>query len=183
VEEEARMNIKRLCLWLLIFFALLLYVLLFERTDAPKPEAVMPAETYERVFPMETADILDVVVSDGEKTVRLIRKDNEIRVIEPTGMRASKDLISSLLDAIVGAVMIDELEPGEDKAPYGLDPPAFSVQVYTSGSTEPITLLLGSNAPSTVNMYAFLPQQNRTVLLGTYLRFTLRTFLDNVKVD
>jgi hypothetical protein len=77
--------------------------------------------------------------------------------------------------------MIDELEPGENKALYGLDPPAFSVQVYTDDTAEPLTLLLGTNAPSTVNMYAFLPQQNRTVLLGTYLRFTLRTFLDNVK--
>lgn len=177
------MNSKRLALWLLIFCGLLAYVLLFERTDAPETVAVLPAETYERVFPVETSGIIGVLVSDGERTVRLDREDKQMRVVEPAGMRASSDLIGSLMDAITGAVMIDELEPEEDRSIYGLDPPAFTLQVYSSGNTDPITLLLGSNAPSTVNMYAHLPQQNRTVLLGTYLRFSLKTFLDNVKED
>jgi hypothetical protein len=177
------MNLKRLAFWSLLFSALLVYVLLFEKTDAPQPEAVLPAETYERVFPLETADITGIRVSDGEKTVRLVREDRELRVIEPAGAQVSADLIESLLDAITGAVMIDELEPGEDQTIYGLAPPAFSLQVYTRADAEPRTLLLGTNAPSMINMYASLPQQNRTVLLGTYLRFTLKTFLDNVQVE
>lgn len=175
------MNLKRLAFWFLLFSALLAYVLLFEKTDAPKPEAVLPAETYERVFPMESDDISGVVVSDKEKSVRLARQGREMRVVEPAGAHVSADLIDSLLDAIAGAVMIDELEPGEDQAIYGLDPPAFSLQVYTGEDAEPRTLLLGTNAPSMINMYASLPQQNRIVLLGTYLRFTLKTFLDNVQ--
>lgn len=177
------MNLKRLAFWFLIFCALLVYVLLFERTDAPQPAAVLPAETYERVFPMESADITGVIASDGKKTVRLVRQGREIRVVEPAGEQVSADLIDSLLDAIVGAVMIDELEPGEDQTIYGLDPPAFSLQVYTRADAEPRTILLGTNAPSMINMYASLPQQNRIVLLGTYLRFTLKTFLENVKED
>ena len=177
------MNIKRLALWSLIFCGLLAYVLLFERTDAPKTVAVLPAETYERVFPVESAGIIGVHVNDGERTVRLARENTHMRVVEPAGMRASQDLIGSLIDAIAGAVMIDELEPEEDRSIYGLDPPAFTLQVYTTDRTTPITLLLGANAPSTVNMYAHLPQQGRTVLLGTYLRFSLQTFLDNVKAD
>jgi hypothetical protein len=183
VEEAARMNLKRLAFWFLIFCSLLVYVLFFERTDAPQPEAVLPAETYERVFPLETADITGVLVSDGKKTVRLARKDGELQVIEPAGARASADIIDSLLGAIEGAVMIDELEPGEDRTIYGLDPPALSLQVYTQDSAQPLTLLLGTNAPSMINMYASLPQQNRTVLIGTYLRFTLKSFLENVKVE
>ncbi len=175
------MNVKRLAIWFLLFSGLLVYVLLFEKTDAPQPVAVMPAETYERVFPVESADIISVLVSDGKKTVRLARVNQKMAVIEPSGAHASKDLINSLLDAIAGAVMIDELEPGKDQTIYGLDPPAFSLQISTPERTKPLTLLLGANAPSTVNMYAFLPQPNRTVLLGTYLRFTLQTFLDNVK--
>jgi hypothetical protein len=177
------MNVKRLALWFLIFCGLLIYVLLFERADAPQPVAVMPAETYERVFPLETADIIGILVSDGEKTVRLARSDEKMNVVEPAGSRASTDLINSLVNAIAGAVMIDELEPGKDETLYGLDPPAFTLKVYTSDTTEPQTLLLGANAPSTVNMYASLPQQNRIVLLGTYLRFSLRTFLDNVRPE
>ena len=54
------MNLKRLAFWSLLFSALLVYVLLFERTDAPQPVAVLPAETYERVFPVETADITGI---------------------------------------------------------------------------------------------------------------------------
>ena len=132
---------------------------------------------------LESDDISGVVVSDGKKTVRLARQNGEMLVVEPSGARASADLIDSLLDAIAGAVMIDELEPSKDQTIYGLDPPAFSLQVYTRDDAEPLTLLLGSNAPSMINMYASLPQQNRTVLLGTYLRFTLKSFLENVKVD
>ena len=115
--------------------------------------------------------------------MRLARQNGEMLMVEPSGARASADLIDSLLDAIAGAVMIDELEPSEDQTIYGLNPPAFSLQVYTRDNAEPLTLLLGTNAPSMINMYASLPQQNRTVLLGTYLRFTLKTFLENVKVD
>ena len=177
------MNVKRLALWFFLFCGLLVYVLLFESTDAPQPVAVMPAETYERVVPLETADIIGVLVSDGEKTVRLARSDEKMNVVEPTGAHASTDLINSLLNAIAGAVMIDELEPGKDETLYGLDPPAFTLQIYTPDNPEPHTLLLGANAPSTINMYASLPQQTRIVLLGTYLRFTLRTFLDNVKAE
>jgi hypothetical protein len=106
-----------------------------------------------------------------------------MNVVEPAGAHASTDLINSLLNAIAGAVMIDELEPGEEQEIYGLDPPTFTLEVYTSENAEPQTLLLGANAPSTVNMYAFLPHQNRTVLLGTYLRFSLQTFLDNVRPE
>ena len=175
------MNVKRLALWFLIFCGLLIYVLLFESTDAPQPVAVMPAETYERVFPLETADIIGVLVSDGEKTVRLARSDEKMNVVEPAGAHASTDLINSLLNAIAGTVMIDELEPGKDETLYGLDPPAFTLEVYTRDTTEPLILLLGANAPSMINLYASLPQQARIILLGTYLRFSLRTFLDNVK--
>ncbi len=175
------MNIKRLAIWFLLFSGLLIYVMLFERTDTPQPVAVMPAETYERVFPLETSDIIGVLVNDGEKTVRLARSDEEMRVVEPSGTRASTDLINSLLSAITEVVMIDELEPNEDQDLYGLNPPVFTLQVYADGETEPRILLLGANAPSMVNLYASLPQQNRILLLGTYLRFTLRTFLDNVK--
>lgn len=177
------MNLKRLAFWFLLFSALLIYVLLFETTNTTQPTAILPAETYERVFPVETPDIRGVVVSDGGKPVRLERQNGEMLVVEPSGAHASADLINSLLDAITGVVMIDELEPREDQTLYGLNPPAFSLQVYTQDSAEPLTLLLGTNAPSMVNMYAFLPQQDRTVLLGTYLRFTLRTFLDNVKSE
>ena len=46
------MNIKRLAIWFLLFCGLLIYVLLFERTNTPQPVAVLPAETYERVFPV-----------------------------------------------------------------------------------------------------------------------------------
>ena len=130
---------------------------------------------------MESADITGIRVSDGKKTVRLARQNGEMLVVEPSGARASADLIDSLLDAIAGAVMIDELEPGEDQTIYGLDPPAFSLQVSARDDAEPLTLLLGTNAPSMINMYASLPQKSRTVLIGTYLRFTLKTFLENVK--
>jgi len=175
------MNIKRLVLWFLIFCALFIYVLMFERTDAPQPVAVLPAEKYERVFPLEATDIIGLLVSNKKKTVRLARKDQKMRLVEPTGMHVSDDLINSLLSAITETVMLDELEPSDDQSLYGFNPPAFTVQVYTADKDEPQTLLLGANAPSRINMYAHLPQQSRIVLLGTYLRFTLKTFLDNVK--
>lgn len=177
------MNWKRLTFWALLFCGLLVYVLLFERTEQPQPEAVLPAETYERVFQIESADITGLLASDGEKTVRLALDGNDLRVVEPAGARVAPDIIASLLSAIVGTVIIDEIEPGQDQAEYGLSPPAFTLQVQARAGAEPLTLLLGTSAPSTINMYASLPQQNRTILLGTYLRFSLRTFLDNVNVE
>jgi len=175
------MNCRRLAFWALIFCALLACVLLFERTEEKRPEAVMPGETYARVFPLEAADITGVLVSDGGKTVRLARDGGGMRAAEPAGAQVSPDAVESLLSAIAGAVIIDEIETGGEESQYGLSPPAFTLQVQPRAGAEPLTLLLGANAPSNINMYARLPGQGRTVLLGTYLRFSLRTFLDNVK--
>ncbi len=175
------MNWKRLAFWTVLACGLCVYVLLFERTEQQQPVTGMPAETYARVFPMEASAITGVLVSDGEKTVRLARTGSEMSVVEPAGARVAPDIIESLVNAIAGAVVIDEIEPGADDSQYGLSPPAFTLQVQTNAGGEPAALLVGASAPSTVNMYARLPQQNRTILLGTYLRFSIRTFLDNVK--
>jgi hypothetical protein len=174
------MSWKRLAFWALLFSGLLVYVLLFERTEQ-QPVATLPAETYARVFPMEASAITGVIVSDHAKTVRLARTGSGLSVAAPAGARVAPDIIESLVSAIAGAVVIDEIEPGADDSQYGLSPPAFTLQVQPHAGSEPVTLLIGASAPSTVNMYARLPQQNRTILLGTYLRFSLRTFLDNVK--
>jgi hypothetical protein len=182
VEEAARMNVKRLVFWALIFCGLLVYVLRFEMTGQPQQQAVQPAETYERVFQVDPADITGLLVSDGGTTVRLALNGKDMRVVEPVGARVAPDIVKSLLSAIAGTVIIDEIEPGQQPSEYGLSPPAFTLQVQARTGAEPLTLLLGSSAPSSINMYASLPQQNRTILLGTYLRFSLRTFLDNVKV-
>jgi len=165
------MNIKRLAFWALLFCALLTYVLLFERAEQPGPEAVPPAETYERVFPFETADITGLLVSGGGTTVRLARDGRDLRVVAPGGIRIAPDIIESLLNAIAGAVIIDEIEPGQQQSEYGLSPPAFTLQIQSRAGAEPLTLMLGATAPSGINLYASLPQQNRTILLGTYLRF------------
>jgi len=175
------MNWKPLACWSVIFCLLLAYVLLFERTEQPGPAAVMPAETYTRVFALEPSEITGMLVSDGEKTVRLALQNRQLHVIEPADARIAPDIIDSLLRAVTEAVIIDDLEPGPVQEEYGLNPPAFTLQVQSRKGAEPLTLLLGASAPSMINMYARLPQQNRTILLGTYLRFSLRTFLDNVK--
>jgi hypothetical protein len=177
------MNWKRLRFWALLFCGLLAYVLLFERAERPGPEAVPPAETYERVFQLETAAITDLQISDGSTTVRLALDGKDLRVVEPGGARVAPDIIKSLLSAIAETVIIDEIEPGQQQSEYGLSPPAYTLQVQTRAGAEPLTLLLGASAPSAINMYASLPQQNRTILLGTYLRFSLRTFLDNVQAN
>ncbi|MBM4309585.1 MAG: DUF4340 domain-containing protein [Deltaproteobacteria bacterium] len=177
------MNWKRLAFWAVLFCGLLIYVVLFERHEQPRPAAVLPAETFARVLPLEAADITGLLVSDGEKTVRLSLRGKELRVVEPEGARVAPDIIASMLSAITEAVIVDEIEPGQDQAEYGLSPPAFTLQVQASAGAEPVTLLLGASAPSMINLYASLPQQNRTILLGTYLRFSLRTFLDNVKTE
>lgn len=175
------MNFRRLTFWCVIFCALLAYVLVFERTDGKRPEAVMPAETYERVFALDADGIQAVFITDGEKTVRLAREGGGMRVVEPADARASDDIINSVLGAITGTVVIDDIQSGDGLGQYGLAPPAMTLTVQPRGEKEPIELQLGANAPSNINLYARLPGQDRIVLLGTYLRFSLRTFLDNVQ--
>jgi hypothetical protein len=86
-------------------------------------------------------------------------------------------MLQAALDTVVLSV-IDE-KPSDLKQ-YGLDRPDTTIAIAAGGGRN-LALQLGKKSPSEVSLYARDAARNRVVLVGTYIGFSARMFLDNIK--
>ena len=177
------MHLKRLLFWGALFCLLLAYVLLFDRPRLQRlPEPPPPIELFERVFQFQDRDIQCIdVLSDGFR-VRIAGGPGSWRIQEPAGLLPGGEGLDSFVAAIVDAVVIEVVEEHpSDLGQYGLSLPGIVLNVQLSGVESPQVLELGHTAPAGISMYARRPDQDRVLLVVTYLRFSIRTLLDRVK--
>ena len=112
--------------------------------------------------------------------VRLTRSRGTWKIVAPAGAAVSEEVIDSFVKAVADAVVVEVVDenPG-DLEQYGLVQPAMTISASTKDAT--YTLALGNPSPAGVSLYAKRTDQNRIILIGTYLRFSLKTFLAKVK--
>ncbi len=171
------MNFRRLGFWTVIFGVLLLYVLLFEQQDTGRQEK--PQEETQKIFLLEREEIKTVHITRGDKKIAVTRKDKNWAVTSPPNAQANQEIIASLITALVDAVVIEIIEENPVSVEqYGLTDPEMIVSVFHERTSTPITLLIGKESPTGVSMYAMLPEDHKVILVGTFLRFSLRTFVN-----
>jgi hypothetical protein len=84
-------------------------------------------------------------------------------------------MVSSVLDTVVLSIVEENPVQLEQ---YGLDAPEITFVVNTGKKA---TLKLGKKSPSGVSMYGLDVERRRVVLVGTYLSFSAKMFIENVK--
>ena len=90
--------------------------------------------------------------------------------------------MESIISSVVDTVNINVIaESPVNLAQYGLEHPEMKVSIFLERKSNAITLLIGKDSPAGLSMYAMIEGENRVVLVGTYLRFSLKTFLEKFK--
>jgi hypothetical protein len=178
MEAFQAMNIRRLAAWALIFSGLLIYVLAVEK---PALKIQKPAQRgdYEKLFDLSQSDIESLKITYGGKSVTLGRKNLKWQVTAPPGAEALPEQCEGMVSALLDTVVLSVIEENPVQlGQYGLDAPELTIAVNAGKNT---TLKLGKKSPSGVSMYGLDAARKRVVLVGTYLNFSAKIFIENVK--
>lgn len=171
------MNPRRILVWSILFFGLLLYVILFER-GPQKPRGPAPERTEARVFPCSAEQVRSIEIVRGTQKLRLV-KSGRGWVTDPGCDRLGEDHLASFAGALTDSTVLDTIPAGDaDVGQFGLASPWAKVSVQCEGRDTPIELLLGAQTPSQISMYAKIAGRDGVILIGTYLRFSLNTLMD-----
>ena len=174
------MSIRRLMAWALIFSGLLVYVLAFEK-PAPKPQKPSPRGDYEKVFGLSQSEISAITITQPGKSVTISAKNLKWQVTDPAGAEALPEQCESMVSTVTDTVVLSVIEENPaDLKQYGLDAPELAISVQAAAGKQ-ITLKLGKKSPSEVSLYGLDVERRRVVLVGTYISFSAKMFMDNVK--
>ena len=175
------MNIQRLAAWAIIFSILLIYVLAFEK-PVVKPQQPSQRGDYEKVFGLSQGDIAAISITTADKSATLGRKSLKWRITAPPGAQALPEQCESMVSAILDTVVLSVVEENPVQlGQYGLDAPELTVTVNPGDAGKRTTFALGKKSPSGVSMYGLDAERKRVVLVGTYLNFSAKMFMDNIK--
>jgi hypothetical protein len=170
------MNVKRMLTLAALFCVLLGYVLFFE---SPAPRQSKPAaEQLVKVFPFPENAIQSIAIRTGSLQATLARRDNRWELTVPARAVLNQEQAESLLSTITGLVQIEVVSQGaENLRQYGLENPAMSITLSAAGAAS-VTLLVGSDCPTGVSMYAMIQGTKDVIQIGTLLKFSINSFLD-----
>jgi len=179
MEAIQKMNIQRLAFWAGLFCILLLYVTVVDTRLFEKRAA--PPSGPKKIFPVSPAEINAIEILAGMQQAVISRRDDLWELSAPAQKTVTAEILESFVGALLDAVVIKTVEEyPENLAAYELDNPRFTIRIFLRNASRPRILHLGKNSPSSVTMYALSESEHAVFLTGTYLRFSLQTFLGHV---
>jgi hypothetical protein len=173
------MNLRRVAAWAAVFGLLLIYVIVYER-ETPQPEATPPQEALAaRLFSFSGEQVREVRIVSGPHAMRCIRKAGSWET-DPLGRYTiTSEMIENLINTLLDTTTIDVVaQQPANLEQFGLAAPPTHITMLLENEHNPVVLRLGAVAPSQVSMYAQVAHEPGVVLIGTYLSFSIRTFLD-----
>jgi len=171
-------NVIRTLIVVGAFAALLAYVLLVEtRKEAPPPEEATP--TPPTIVDLDVAQVEGVYVSDGDRTVRLVRRGEEWEIVEATSADALGPADTAAITWTVDGIAhlqarLKVLDEVPDPATYGLDAASLVVTLeLTSGAQEQIRV--GRETPDGTALYV---QREGDPALYIVSRYVMDSFFE-----
>jgi hypothetical protein len=147
--------------------------------EAPKTEA----SKEEKLVSLDSAQIQSVTFrpKDGE-AVTCQREGGKWEIVQPKKLAADQSAFSSLLSSLTSATIdqVVEQHPSSLKD-FGLDPPAYSLEVTTNAKPPQLTLLFGDDTPTGGDLYAQVVGNPRVVTIPSYLRSSLEKKLFDLR--
>ncbi len=168
---------KKLMLWAAVFCTLLVYVVAFELS--PLEKAKSPEKKLVKVFNASPDRIEAVEISTEDRKITLMHKQNRWELTSPSPEAVNQENADSLVSSLVDLVNIEVVRTEiSDLRQFGLEQPTATVRLFLEGKTAPLTLLIGTDTPTGVSMYAMVKGENEIIQVGTLLRFTINSFMD-----
>ncbi|MEI6125928.1 MAG: DUF4340 domain-containing protein [Pseudomonadota bacterium] len=177
------MNVKRLFFWAACFLALFGYTAVFEK-PAPEKGAkeIRQQEDFPKVFLLDREAIKEIQLRRDGKSARILKKGKAWEIAAPPNAGLQKELIEGLVTALTDAVTLGVVEENPVSLDqFGLAQPAITASIFLQEKPEPVTLLIGANSPSEISVYAKIESEKKVIMLGTYLTFSIKMFMDNIR--
>lgn len=161
-------GLRTLLILVIVFAGLIGYIYYLDREGADDPDR-------ESVFAEAKAEEIEevqITLRDGE-TARVQRSGDGWRLVEPVQAEADSGEISSITNSLASIDVTRVVdESATDVAQYGLDPARIEVAYKVKGEEQPRRLLLGEKTPTGGDLYARVPDQNRVILVPSFIEST-----------
>lgn len=152
-----------------------------------KRKAAQPTKTeaavQEKLLALDSPHIQTFTLRprDGE-ALTCQRAGSAWNIVEPHPLAADSSSVSSLLSSLTGAT-VDEVVDARatDLKPFGLDPPAFSLEVSTDAKPAKFELRLGDDTPTSMGVYAQVAGNPRVFTLPSYVKTSLEKNLFDLR--
>jgi hypothetical protein len=157
----------------------------FTYYDRHKSREASKVETpkEEKLFTLDSKHITSVTFRprDGE-AVTCQHEGSTWAIAEPKKLSADQGTLSTVLNNLTTAT-VDEVVDAHpsDLKQFGLNPPAYSLEVSTDSNPPKFTLLLGDDTPTSGGIYAQVAGNPRVVTLASYLKSNLEKSLFDLR--
>jgi hypothetical protein len=144
------------------------------KVEAPKEE---------KIFSLDSKHISSITFRprDGE-AVTCQHDGGTWAIVEPRKLAADEGTLSTVLNNFTTATVDEVVDPHpSDLKQFGLNPPAYSLEVSTDSNPPKFTLLLGDDTPTSGGVYAQVAGNPRVVTLASYLKSNLEKTLFDLR--
>ena len=141
----------------LVAAALIAYVLVFERGEAPEGPLALR---------LEPKQVTGVEIKDSSGgLIRLTHRGDSWRLAEPVRARADEQVVTQLLDDLKQLADQGEIAKHvKDLKQYGLDKPRATLTIFRRGKRR-VVVLVGNKTPDSTNAYAQLQGAPRVFMV------------------
>jgi hypothetical protein len=157
----------------------------FTYYDKRKSRETPPLTTsrQEKIFSVDGQHVQSIRFSPhGGTEVSCRREGGTWAIVEPQKLAADQSALSSFVNSLTGATVDEVVEPRPSNLKdFGLDPPAFSLEVSTDTQPSKLTLLLGDETPTSGGIYAQVAGNPRVITLASYLKSSLEKNLFDLR--
>lgn len=142
------------------------------KSHEPLKSTTKPAE---KLFPLASDAITSFTLERRDAPeVRCERRDGQWAIVQPRPLPADQDAVSSLLSTLTGATADEVIEPhAADLKPFGLAPPAETVEVASDAQPVQFALRLGDDTPTGGGVYAQVEGKPAVFKLAAYVKSSL----------
>ena len=137
----------------------------------------------EKIFSLDSKHITSITFRprDGE-AVTCRHEGGTWAIAEPRKLSADQGTLSTVLNNLTTATVDEVVDPHpSDLKEFGLNPPAFSLEVSTDSKPPKFTLLLGDDTPTSGGVYAQVAGNPRVFTVASYLKSNLEKNLFDLR--
>ena len=147
--------------------------------EQPKTET----STQQKLVSLDSAHVQSITFQppDGD-AVKCQRVGGKWAIVEPKKLDADQSAVSTLLSTLTSATIDDVVDPHPTNLKdFGLDPPAYKLELTSDSKPAQVSLLLGGDTPTGGDLYAQVAGNPQVVTIPSYMKTSLEKKLFDLR--
>lgn len=137
----------------------------------------------EKVVSVEASQINELTYTSNGETLQFVKNDGEWKYAQDVNFRLDTSYIETIINTVSNLEAERKLEGNTDNlSEYGLDSPAYSINIKEEDGTE-ITLYIGDSNSISGNYYCYRKDDSTVYMIGTTLINNISYSLTNMELE